>query len=340
MSKQILPPLALALLFSCAEAPEPRMDVEPTAPVPPPLELQGSAYDAAATVELPKVAPGEYPGLHNVYRLSDTIISGGEPHGSEALEQISEWGVKTIISVDGKVPDAATAEKLGMRYVHIPIQYSGIDEEEVLQIAKSFRELEGPFYVHCFHGKHRGPAAAAVGRVVLDGVPRIEAIAEMRQWCATSSKYEGLYATVAVTDFPSTAETAAYDFDFPSAHAFEGMRAVMVQLTRSWDNVAALEKRDFTVDPEHPDVDPLQEATQVHQLFEAFADLGATNTWRDDFRAWLEEGRTGAEELVSALSSRNAPGADPLDLTWRTAAEAAFDRVEKSCSQCHKAYRD
>ena len=63
---------------------------------------------------------------------------------------------------------------------------------------KTFRELDGPFYVHCFHGKHRGPAAAAaLGRIAVDGVPREQAIAEMRQWCGTSEKYEGLYRTIA-----------------------------------------------------------------------------------------------------------------------------------------------
>jgi hypothetical protein len=241
------------------------------------------------------------------------------------------------LSVDGKVPDAATAESLGMRYVHVPIQYNGIDEDELLRIAKTFRELEGPFYVHCYHGKHRGPAAAAVGRVVLDGVPREEAIAEMRQWCSTSSKYEGLYAAVAVADLPGRAETEAFDFDFSPAHSFEGLRGGMVQMARKWDLVKAAEIRDWALDPGHPDVTPLQEAEQLHQIFASLSELEATNAWQDDFRAWLEQGRDGSERLLRALTEC---GKEAGEGPWRAEAATAYDLVAESCSSCHKAYRN
>ena len=44
-----------------------------TAKVPPPLPLEGSAWDAAGAFALPEVPPGNYPGLQNVYRFSDRI---------------------------------------------------------------------------------------------------------------------------------------------------------------------------------------------------------------------------------------------------------------------------
>ena len=304
----------------------------------PPLRLEGSAYDAAARVTLPDVPPGEYPGLHNVFVLSDSIVSGAEPQGREALEQVASMGVRTILSVDGKVPDAETAEALGMRYVHVPIQYKGIEREELLKIAKTFRELEGPFYVHCYHGKHRGPAAAAVGRVVLDGVPRDRAIAEMRQWCATSSKYEGLYAAVAAAEIPTADETAAFGFDFEPAHTFEGLRAGMILMARTWDLVEVVDQSAWALDPEHPDVDPLQQATQLHQLFELIADQEEMASWQDDFRAWLEQGRAGSERLMRALSSCSQDGV--LDAEWRAEADRAYDLVRESCTRCHAGYRN
>ncbi|MCA9003240.1 MAG: hypothetical protein KDB61_15055, partial [Planctomycetes bacterium] len=146
-----------------------------------PMDAGTDVLAVAQNFSLTPAQPTEFPGLHNVFHLSENIVSGGEPHGREALETIAKMGVKTILSVDGKIPDAATAAELGMRYVHIPIQYSGIDENEWLEIAKTFREVEGPFYVHCFHGKHRGPAAAEVGRLILDGISREHALAEMYQ---------------------------------------------------------------------------------------------------------------------------------------------------------------
>ena len=333
----LLPLVSLVIGAACSSAPETRDAVSRPGPAAP-VQYVGSAYEAAAQVVLPEVEPVEAEGLHNVFRLSDRILSGDESEGPAALQQLVDWGVRTILSVDGKIPDAEAAEALGMRYVHVPIQYDGIDPDEMLAIAKTFRELEGPFYVHCYHGKHRGPAAAAIGRVVLDGVPREKAMAEMRQWCSTSSKYEGLYATVAAAQIPTEEESARFQFDFSPAHRFEGMRAVMIQLARTFDRVKAAEKRGWMVDPEHPDVAPAHEVTQLHQLFEAFADLGASHAWEDDFRMWLEKGRQATGELSDRL---NAAG-DLASLSDEELGlvEPAFNAVGNACSSCHAVYRD
>ena len=339
-------PFLLALASSCAnQVAPPAHKVVVVSPIEP-MKLSGSAYEAAAHIDLPDIHPGEGPGLHHVFKLSDNIISGAEPSGFEALEQIYSWGVRTILSVDGKVPDAGTAAGFGMRYVHVPIEYSGMDEEELLKIAKTFRELEGPFYVHCFHGKHRGPAVAAIGRIVLDEIPRERAIAEMRQWCATASKYEGLYATVATAAIPTAEASAAFEFDFDAAHSFQGLRGAMIEMTRKWDLVKAASKRSWGPDPQHPDVDPLQEALQLSQLFEATSQLEEIRTWPDDFRAWLEDGRSGSEQLVQALEQRGqgigasaAEGQAPL-LEALARADVAYTRVAQSCAACHASYRD
>lgn len=332
--------LLLLVLLGCSTAPESRDSVtSSSAPRPAdPLPLGGSAYEAAGEVGLPEVPPSEQPGLHNVYKLSDNIISGAEPADEEALATIASWGVETILSVDGKVPDHETAEELGMRYVHVPIQYSGIERDELLKIAKTFRELEPPFYVHCYHGKHRGPAGAAVGRVVLDGVPRDRAIAEMRQWCATASKYEGLYSTIATADLPADEETASFDFDFSPAHSFEGLRGAMVQMARKWDLLEAAERRDWAPDPDHPDVDVLQEATQLHQVYEATSNLEEIRAYPDDFRAWLEDGRSGAEALVRALEERSMAAQPATEAL--AAADTAYTRLAESCADCHTGYRN
>ncbi len=305
--------------------------------VPPPLPLEGSAWDAAGAVVLPDVPPGNYPGLVNVYRLSDRIIAGSEPVDREALAQLEAWGVRTILSVDGKVPDVEGAEELGLRYVHVPIQYKGISEDQIAQIAKTFRELEAPFYVHCFHGKHRGPAAAAIGSVALDGLDRDRAIAEMRHWCSTAQKYEGLYATVATADIPSAEETAAYEFDFTSAHEFSGMRDAMITLTRSWDEVKLIRKNGWLASADHPDIDPLRSATTVRDYLDACASMDETTTYADDFRDWLTDSREGTSTIVELLTDCRSEGA--LE-TRIDALEAAYDVVSESCLECHSVYRN
>lgn len=293
------------------------------------------AFAFAGTIQLPEVPPEEYPDLHNVFRLSDSVVSGSEPAGEDALRRLAEDGIKTLISVDGKVPDAEGAARLGMRYVHLPIQYKGMSEDELSKLAKTFRELEGPFYVHCFHGRHRGPAAAAVGRLVLDGATRAQTLAEMRQWCGTSAKYDGLFRTLATADIPDETATRALDFDFPSRAPSPGFRDEMVNISRSFENLERLAELDFQVDPEHPDIDPLNEATILRDSYAAAHDTEEVTVAPLDFRDWMEASVEDTAAIVEALDRHLAGESGALEQ-----ARVTLDRVANTCNECHRGYRN
>ena len=300
-----------------------------------PIGAGTGAFEIAGEVELPAVAPKELPGLHNVFRLSENIVSGAEPQGDAAFAELAGMGVKTILSVDGKVPDAEAAAKHGLRYVHVPIQYSSITADEGARIVKTFRDLEGPFYVHCFHGKHRGPAAGALGRLVLDGASREQAVAEMRQYCGTSGKYAGLYEAVARGEIPDEASTAALVWDFPAAHSFKGVRQAMIRAARVFDNLVALEKRGWLADPEHPDVDAGNEAAKLSDAFGGIVELEEVSSKPEDYRNWLAESVSEAEKLSGALGDLTGG-----DGTAAERAAGALMIIKNRCSECHSAYRN
>lgn len=293
-------------------------------------------------------------GLQHVYRLSDTFVTGAEPAGEVAFANLAELGIKTLLSVDGKVPDAELAQRYGIRTVHVPIRYNGITEDELLRIGKTFRELEGPFYVHCFHGVHRGPAAAAMGRVMIDGVSREQAMAEMRHWAGTSKKYEGLYAGVAQTPLPTANQTGAYAYDFEPAHRVDSLRTGMVDMARHYDMVKLLSKSRWQPLADHPDIDPLQETTQLHQLIDQVHSMGAKANWPEDFRAWMDQNHAASGDLVRALSACSQDelpeqaGQDAQDgqvqqeqaPAWVSAADRAYTLLEASCRDCHSVYRN
>jgi protein tyrosine phosphatase (PTP) superfamily phosphohydrolase (DUF442 family) len=276
---------------------------------PPPMPLAGSAYAAAGALELPDAKGTEVPGLHNVFHLSPNVVSGSEPHGEAGLAAIAGMGTKTVVSVDGQAPDHAAAARHGLRYVHIPIQYKGITEEEMLQIAKTFRETEGPFYVHCFHGKHRGPAAAAIGRILLDGAPREVAAAEMRQWCGTAAEYEGLYRAVLTQPLPGPEETARLPFDFPPAARFTGFRQAMVEVSRAHDHVQDLLQAPGLVDPTHPDLDVVNEGSKLLQAFEGSLQFPEVKDGPADLRQWMDGSVERTRSLLATL--RAAKAGDP-----------------------------
>lgn len=325
MIERLIPTtLILALAIGCNSAHSPG---EVDAPMS--VASLSSAYELAGSLGLPEVPPQEYPGLHNVFVLSPTIISGSEPNGRAAFEALRDMGVKTILSVDGKTPEAALAAQFGMRYVHSPIRYKGIDEDEIQRIAKTFHELEPPFFVHCFHGKHRGPAAAAVGRVVLDGVERERALAEMRQWCGTSSQYSGLYTTIARTEFPSAAQSAAFDWDFPQARPMQGFRQSMVEIPRLHDNIEVLSEMDWELDPEHPDIEPLNEAQTLLSVFRQANELEEVQQRPAKFQRLMAESVSHSERLVEALKQFD-----------KMEAFDAFESLQARCTSCHRAYRN
>jgi len=300
-----------------------------------PMQGITNAYEEAAKFALPQIKAADYADLENVYRLSDSFISGGEPGGEEALARIASWGIKTILSVDGKAPDAATAAKYGMRYVHVPIQYSGVTEDEQLQIIKSFRELDGPFYVHCFHGEHRSAAAAALGRLALDGISREQALAEMRQWAGTSPKYSGLFWDIATAEIPDEAATAAFAFDFPATAPLDGIAGAMVQIARAFENTRDSIVVDYGMDPAHPDIEPLNEAQKLEQLFEASIRLQEVVAAPQDYRDWMLTSLDDSKKLVAALRELRAGDAAAKDRVT-----AAVKAVSASCNACHTPYRN
>ncbi|MEO0481761.1 MAG: hypothetical protein AAF196_20030 [Planctomycetota bacterium] len=321
----------LALESGVAEA-----SFEPISiPVPGPVEVSGTAYELAGSDRLPERRAIELEGLHNVFQLSDSILSGAEPEGREAFEQLAEMGVRTILSVDGKEPEVQTAAEFGIRYVHMPIRYRGLTDEERLAIAKTFRELEAPFYVHCFHGRHRGPAAAAVGRVVRDGATREQAVAEMRQYCGTSEKYEGLYAAIAFGELPGVDETSAYDYDFAPRRRFDGLRPAMVDLARSSDVVKALARREWKPAEDHPDANARNEAAKMADLFAGLLEMQEVKDRPEDFRGWMSESQRLAAELNDALRRFEDGEAAASDEAKSLAGE-----LRAVCTDCHVEYRN
>jgi len=302
--------------------------------VPPPIEGVESGFEAATRVELPDTEPESEHGLVNVFRLSEQIISGSEPTGEASFEHLKSLGIRTILSVDGKAPSVQEAAAHGLRYVHVPIQYRGITKDEMLRIAKSFRELEGPFYVHCFHGKHRGPAAAAVGRVILDGAGRENAIAEMRQWCGTSGSYDGLYTTIATGLIPSPSQTSAYEWDFPAAHELGGFRDAMIEMARVNDQLKYLSKSGWAPDADHPDVNAAGEAARLVHLFEKGVALEEIAEKPADFQEMMSASLKASHLLQDRIRAFQAG-----DATVEEVSEV-YKVISTNCKSCHGEYRN
>lgn len=222
----------------------------------------GCSRNAADKLPAPAVQPGavaspvspiEAPGLHNVLRVTDKLLSGSCPEGEAGFQSLEKLHVKTIISVDGMRPDLERAHKYGLRYVHIPIGYDGVPREQGLKMAKATRDLPGLVYIHCHHGQHRGPASAAVIQLLLDPSCTVEhALAEMRR-AGTDAKYVGLYAAPMNFRKGPAPNLDLVSSDFPEAAKAEGLTEIMVHVDEHWDRIKLMKASGWKTPASHAD---------------------------------------------------------------------------------------
>ena len=212
--------------------------------------------------------------LPNPVRIHERVISGGLPEGEPAFAELRNLGVRTIISVNGAKPDVALAARFGLRYVHLPHGYDGIPPARVQELAKAVLELEGPIYIHCHHGKHRSPAAAAVACVASGLTPPNSAMSIL-ELAGTSPKYRGLFEAVEHSQPLAPEFLHGLQVDYTEIAELPPLAEAMVVLEQFHGRVAAIAQAGWRAPAEHPDLDP---AHQALLLREQFTELLRTHT--------------------------------------------------------------
>lgn len=302
---QILP--LLFLLCGCGA---------PSAPVP--------AVTPPAKIE--KITARHLP---NPVRVHAKVISGGLPEGEAAFAELKELGILTVISVDGAKPDVATAEKYGLRYVHLPHGYDGVPEQRAKELAKAVRDLPGPIYIHCHHGKHRSPAASAVACVGAGLINHTDA-ATVLKVAGTSEAYRGLFQSA---DTAKTLDKAMLDelqVEFPATAKLPAMAEAMVEIEHVHDRLKAIEKAGWKTPADQPALVPDHEALLLREHFTELLRTKEVVAKPAKFQELTKE----AETLCQALED---------ELKKPTSAEAAgklFAAVSNNCKACHVAFRD
>ncbi len=351
----ILAILILAPFFGCQKQRGPATGGAPIRTPPAPAPAVPAAVPAAPAAAPATTAPANAPGeeavssapgtppakkldvkfLPNAYQLHEKVISGGLPEGEPAFEELAKLGVKTVISVDGAKPDVAAAKKFGLRYVHLPHGYDGVPENRVQELAKAVRELPGPVYIHCHHGKHRSPAAATVACVAAGLVDPSQAVGILRV-AGTSPNYEGLYDSARSARKLEAKLLDELKAEFPEAAKIPPLAEAMVGLEHTHDHLKKIEAAGWRPLAEHPDLKPAHEALLLREHFTEMARTEAVMAEPDRFRTMLTESLAAAKELEDLLGKEGF-GDVPAHAQEATAILA---RVSANCKSCHTEYRD
>jgi len=304
------------------------------------LSLALFVFSVGAAEQLKKSSPGvnplvDPPGIHNLFAVGTNLFSGSSPEGDEGFAALAKLGVKSIITVDGAKPDLERAKKYGMRYVHLPHGYDGISTNLQLQLAKAGEALPGPIYVHCHHGKHRGPAALAVICMSRDGWSPAQAEAWLTA-AGTSTNYAGLFDVVRGFQKPSAERLKALPSEFPETAAVSGLTEAMVGIDERWEQLKAVRVAGYQTPKNRPDISPANEAVILWEHYREAQRLPDSARLGAEFVGRLKTAEAEVKEAERLLRLFAAEAKPDL----RAQLDKSFDAIAKSCSSCHKVHRD
>ncbi len=286
-------------------------------------------------------APIDAPGLHNLVAFHADVWSGSVPEGDAGFDSLKSLGVRTILSVDGALPDLDRARERGMRYVHLPIGYDGFDDARKVELARAVRDLPRPIYIHCHHGKHRSAGASAAIAVSLGWLTPAQAAARMKV-SGTAAGYTGLWQCTAKAAPLTAAVIDAARADFPERTVPSSLVAAMVEIDEVHDRLKLAQKSGWRAPPDHPDLAPLADAGRLADLYRLLDDdaqlKDVPESQRATVREWLVREGLAAARLEGLLEAMDASVPDRAALNLR--ADASLALLGASCKACHQQHRD
>lgn len=277
------------------------------------------------------VIDSDQAGVHNVRVFladgSRTVLSGSMPHGEAGFATLAAMGVRTVISVDAARPDLDLARKHGLRYIHVPVKYSGITRDQRAAMALALAQSEGTVYVHCHHGKHRGPAAAAIGLIGI-GACTPEQGTMLMTTAGTSATYTGLWGDVAGAAALGDADLAQAAPMLVEHAVIEGLPGVMAEMDRAFDHLGLLSDHGWEAPPHHPDLSAVSEAGHLSDLFRSVLADETLPVPNDQYALIMARAA-----VVSGLLE------DQLIEGRGEEALGTLEVLGTSCNECHAAYR-
>jgi hypothetical protein len=291
----------------------------------------GSMSIAAHAQEDGAFAPKKLAATHlpNAYQIHARVISGGLPAGEAGFAELASLGVKTVISVDGAKPDVELARKYGLRYVHLPHGYDGIPALRSQELAKAVRDLPGPIYIHCHHGKHRSPAAAAAACVGA-GLLEPTNAEQVLKTAGTSEGYLGLYQAAREARRLDGQFLDSLLAAFPETAQVPPLAEAMVAIEQAHDHLKQIEAAGWTTPANKPALDPAHEALLLREHFTELLRTKEAQERPEAYRTHLQRSEATAIELESVLRNRL-----PAENAARLLAV-----LGQNCMACHREFRD
>lgn len=260
--------------------------------------------------------PAPIPGIKNLRQVTPSILCGSQPESSDSFEALARRGVKVIVSVDGASPLIEEAHKYGLRYVHVPIGYGKIGPQQRADLVEAVKTAGGPVFMHCHHGKHRGPAAAGYCGMAAGQLTQEQGLLLLTE-AGTRKDYTGLWEAIQKFEPPMVPAGKLVE-----VAEVEPIVAAMVRIENHWTGLEKSLQAGQALDAEA--------RQELLLLTEEFRELPRQYMTSDeDLKKQMQQAQEATESLLKAIES----GAEAAKI------KQAAERVSQRCVDCHAAHR-
>src|SRR5262245_32595909 len=124
--------------------------------------------------------------IDNFGQINRRYYRGAQPQGRDYAD-LASLGVKMLINLTSDDADAnekSMAERMGMKYVQIPMTtHKSPTAEQLTEFLALVNDpANQPVYVHCVGGRHRTGVMTAAYRMTQDGWTSAQAFAEVKKY--------------------------------------------------------------------------------------------------------------------------------------------------------------
>lgn len=278
----------------------------------------------------------EIAGLPNLVRVHPDVLSGGQPDKQDGYKSLRRLGVRTIISVDGVRPDVASARQSEINHIHLPHGYDRISSQRQLELAYAFLTAPRPIYVHCHHGVHRSPAAAAVGCIVAGLIHPKDGI-DVLERAGTSHNYAGLWTCVRNARPAESRQLTALEIQFSESIDPPAVVQAMGELEQLTERLENQARNHWKTEQASVETSAAHAALLLREQFAELQRLEAIEAEPQAFRDQLTESLRQADLLVTLLNSAQSQSADAAG---QHDPAMVLQSIRQSCRDCHRQFRD
>lgn len=143
------------------------------------------ALIAVAQTPAGSAAAEDFSNIQNFLRVNRQFCTGGQP-SMENLQKMKKEGVRAVINL--RLPseynfeeEVSTVQKLGLRYVHIPVDKNDLKDEQVQKFLEATGDRQNlPMFIHCTTASRVG-TFWLIRRVLVDNWKIEDAMSEARK---------------------------------------------------------------------------------------------------------------------------------------------------------------